>query len=54
MKMLIYDAAAFLGIGGFSYGCYQINPALAWLVGGAALVYFGLSGALIAKQGKRK
>lgn len=52
--MFVYDLAAILGVGGFAYGCYQVHPALAWCVGGLVLVYFGMSGASLAKQGKRK
>lgn len=47
---LLFDVAVLVGLGGVTYGCYQLHPIVAWLVGGAALVAFGVLGAVKAKS----
>jgi hypothetical protein len=51
---IAYDLAFVAGICCLAYAGYQIHPAVAWSVGGLALVGWGLFGAKLSKKGRNK
>lgn len=52
--MIVYDVSAVAGLVCLAYAGYQVHPALAWLVVGGCMAFYGISGAAASRKKERK